>query len=103
VSKLTPQELRHARLDGEFISAAESLTQWMLEVLPSNLPRIAQQSRKQMKDVEFVALTLLLIDEGPRGYSQDDVDKAFTDRDQSWDLRHEVAESAILDPHKASG
>lgn len=87
VVKLTPQELRHAKLDGDFIKSAEDLAEWMAESLPKNFPRFADQSRKQMKDVEFVALLLLLIEEGPKSYSQDDLDKAFTDRDASWEQR----------------
>lgn len=90
VAKLTPQELRHAKLDGEFIATAETLADWMAEVLPRNFPRFAPQSRKQMKDVEFVALLLLLIEEGPKSYSQDDLDRAFSDRDAGWDSRHDI-------------
>lgn len=93
VSKLTPQELRHARLDGEFIRAAEGLAEWLTEALPKNFPRFALQSRQQMKDVEFVALLLLLAEEGPKGYSQDGLDEAFTARDEAWDKRIEVENS----------
>lgn len=90
VAKLTQQELRHARLDGEFIRTAESLAEWTSETLPKNFPRFAHQSRKQMKDVEFVALLLLLIEEGARGYSQEGLDEAFTSRDEAWDKRADV-------------
>ena len=90
VAKLTQQELRHARLDGEFISAAEDQSQWVVEILPPNVPRFAAQSKKQMKDVEFVALLLLLVEEGPRGYSQELLDEAFSSRDSSWDLKHQT-------------
>ncbi len=90
VAKLTQQELRHARLDGEFITAAEDQSQWMSEVLPANMPRFAPQSKKQMKDVEFVALLLLLIEEGPRGYSQELLDEAFSSRDRDWDSRRQT-------------
>jgi hypothetical protein len=89
VAKLTPQELRHARLDGEFINLAEQLVEWQQTVLPPNFPRFAAQSRKQMKDVELTALLLLSLEEGPRGYSQDDLDKAFSDRDDAWESRVE--------------
>lgn len=85
VAKLTAQELRHARLDGEFISIAERLAEWMDEVLPKDGPRFTAQAKRQMKDVEMVALLLLLIEEGPKGYSQSDLDEAFTARDQSWE------------------
>jgi len=90
VAKLTPQELRHAKLSGAFISTAEKLTEWMQERLPRNFPRFAYQSRSQMKDVEFVGLLLLLIEQGPRSYSQDDLDAAFTDRDQIWDSQTSI-------------
>ena len=65
VAKLTAQELRHAKLDGLFIKTAEHLADWIAETLPRNFPRFAQQSRQQMKDVEFVGLLLLLLEEGP--------------------------------------
>lgn len=85
VAKLTSQELRHARLDGRFITAAETLSTWIQEVLPGNFPRLAPQSRKQMKDVELVALLLLLSESGPKSYSQSDLDDAFTQRDEDWE------------------
>jgi hypothetical protein len=100
VAKLTPQELRHARLAGEFISSAESLSAWMTDLMPKNFPRFASQSRSQMKDVEFVSLLMLLLEEGPKGYSQDGLDQAFTDRDASWDTRIEV-ENAFRDTTQA--
>ncbi|MDR7068607.1 hypothetical protein J2X02_001424 [Pseudoxanthomonas japonensis] len=90
VAKLTPQELRHARLDGEFIRAAEDQSEWLVQALPPNVPRFAAQSKKQMKDVEFVAILLLLMEEGPKGYSQEALDEAFTQRDTSWDRKHET-------------
>jgi len=96
VAKLTAQELRHARLGGEFIKAAEDLSEWLSDTLPKNFPRFAHQSRKQMKDVEFVALLLLLLEEGAKGYSQDGLDEAFTSRDGSWDKRIEM-ENAFRD------
>lgn len=89
VAKLTQQELRHARLDGEFITAAEDQTQWLAETLPS-MPRFAPQSKKQMKDVEFVALLFLLLEDGPKGYSQEALDEAFTARDSEWDSRNQT-------------
>ncbi|GAB2790024.1 DUF262 domain-containing protein [Dyella kyungheensis] len=93
VSKLTPQELRHARLDGDFIKATEDQSEWMAESLPSNFPRFAAQSKKQMKDVEFVALLLLLIEDGVKGYSQDALDEAFTSRDSAWESKHQTIKS----------
>lgn len=90
VAKLTPQELRHARLSGEFIKTAEDLTEFMAAKLPSNFPRFDARYRRQMKDVELTSHLLLLLEEGPKGYSQDDLDKAFADRDMSWDARQEI-------------
>ncbi len=72
------QELRHARFNGKFISTAEALAEWMPKQLPENFPRFEVQSRKQMKDVEFVSSLVLLIESGPSGLSQDDLDKALT-------------------------
>jgi hypothetical protein len=95
-AKLTAQELRHARFNGPFITAAEDLATAMGAVFPENFPRIESQSRKQMKDVELVANLLLLL-EGAitgaakedlgevRGYSQDELDAAFSERDTQWE------------------
>lgn len=90
VAKLTAQELRHARLDGLFIKCAEDLTDIFKSELPQNFPRFDPQSRRQMKDVEFTAQLLLLLELGPKGYSQDDLDKAFTDRDSTWDDKNKI-------------
>lgn len=84
VAKLTAQELRHAKFEGAFISTCERLADWMVELLGNKFPRIATTSRKQMKDVELVAHILLCIEENPASYSQDDLDKAFSDRDSDW-------------------
>jgi hypothetical protein len=92
VAKLTPQELRHARFDGEFIKTAELLADWIYDFLPK-FPQIADRSRKQMKDVEMVAQILLLIEEGPKSYSQDELDVAFGNRDEYWDQKLEAEES----------
>jgi len=92
VAKLTPQELRHARLSGEFIRASEDLSEFMFETMPVGVPRFANQSKKQMKDVEFVALLLLLLEEGAKGYSQDALDEAFTVRDESWDRKSVIVD-----------
>jgi len=90
VAKLSAQELRHAKFAGEFISTAESLSDWMVETLPGQFPRIASQSRRQMKDVELVALLLLLLEDGPQAYSQAELDEAFAKRDDEWERRSEV-------------
>jgi len=90
VARLTGQELRHARLGGVFIKCAEDLTEVLKEKLPQNFPRFDPQSRRQMKDVEFTAQLLLLLEQGPKGYSQDALDTAFTDRDAAWDNKNEI-------------
>ena len=87
VFRLTSQELRHARLSGVFISEAEDLSDWMFEILSSNFPRIAGKSKKQMKDIELVAQLLLMIEEGAKGYSSEELDKAFSDRDMEWEIK----------------
>lgn len=84
VKKLTPQELRHAKYDGLFITAAETLSEWFLDTLPDQFPRITDSSRKQMKDVEIVATLLLLLEQGPKSYSTAGLDEAFAERDNSW-------------------
>jgi len=85
VAKLTRQELRHAQLSGEFISEVAVLSDWMFKRLPLGVPNISTLSRKQMKDDEFVSQLLLLIEEGVRSYSQDDLDEAFAQRDENWE------------------
>lgn len=62
VSKLTPQELRHAKYSGIFITSVEELNTWMFKYLDAkneNFPRIDPRYKKQMKDVEMVAQLLL--------------------------------------------
>ena len=65
VAKLSAQELRHAKLDGLFINEAERLAEWMNEKLPRNFPNIPDRYKRQMKDVEFVSLLLLFLEQGP--------------------------------------
>ena len=94
VAKLSPQELRHARFDGEFMSAVEELSEWMERQLPKNFPRIAAQSRRQMKEVELVALILLWLEKkDARSYSQTELDKAFSDRDDDWEEKKDVEDA----------
>jgi hypothetical protein len=112
VSKLSAQELRHARYSGHFIAAAEELSDEMSLILPKGFPLIAAKSKSQMKDVELIAQLLLLIEEGARGYSQDELDAAFSERDVDWPqmpecttrLRNVVAQiKAIVQAPSASG
>lgn len=90
VAKLTAQELRHAKFNGEFINAAEELTEWMQSQLPQAMPNFAPKSKMQMKDVEFTATLLLFLEEGPKSYSQIALDEAFSGRETEWAYRHEI-------------
>lgn len=90
VAKLTAQELRHARYNGEFITLAEEFSTSIFDDLSSSFPRITGKSQKQMKDVELVAQLLLLIEIGPKGYSSDELDEAFSSRDAEWDSKQDV-------------
>ena len=92
VAKLSRQELRHAKYDGLFITTTEELTSWMEETLPDGFPRITDQSRRQMKDVEYVAVLLLLLESGTRSTSQTDLDEAFGSRDEMWESRSATTE-----------
>lgn len=94
-AKLTRQELRHARLGGSFISLAEEMAEYMERTLPEGFPRLESQSRKQMKDVELVANLLLYYEDGVRGYSQDELDQAFSERDSDWERKNEARERFI--------
>lgn len=85
VAKLTPQELRHARYSGEFVTTAEELTEVMQSMLPADFPRYAPASKRQMKDVEGVTQLLLLIENGVESYSQAELDKAYSSRDVDWE------------------
>jgi len=89
-AKLTRQELRHAKLSGHFIALAEDMAELMTKKLPEGYPRLESQSRKQMKDVELVANLLLFFEDGPHGYSQDELDQAFTDRDVEWEEKDDT-------------
>lgn len=91
-AKLTSQELRHAQYDGLFISCCEELALWMSKILPDGFPRISNQSKKQMKDVEYIAHLLLLLDVGPKGYSTQSLDEAFAIRDAEWESKSDVEE-----------
>jgi hypothetical protein len=91
VARLTRQELRHAKYDGEFIKEVEAAAEKMGEILPQNFPVMALQSRKQMKDLEMVGNLLLLMEKGAHSYSQDQLDEAYSERDEDWPERDEVA------------
>ncbi|MEU3231370.1 DUF262 domain-containing protein [Nocardiopsis alba] len=85
VAKLTRQELRHAKFDGRFARAAEDMAELLEEKMPTGVPHIAVSSKRQMKDVELVAQLLLLVEDKPEAFSQDDIDKAYSARDDEWE------------------
>lgn len=89
VARLTRQELRHARFSGAFASAIEQLNDVLFAELLEG-PNIAPASRRQMKDVEFTAQLALLVELGPESFSQDEVDQAYSDRDDEWPQGREV-------------
>ncbi len=62
----------------------------MFEYLGGNFPAIDRRSKKQMKDVEMVAQLLLFLEDGVRAYSQEYLDKAFSDRDINWEVKEEI-------------
>lgn len=91
VARLTRQELRHAKYEGDFMQEVEAAAEKLSEILPPNFPVIASQSKRQMKDTELIGNLLLLIEEGARSYSQDQLDEAYSNRDENWAERERVA------------
>jgi len=92
VARLTRQELRHAKYSGVFIQEVEASAEKIGELLPQNFPAMAVQSRRQMKDLEMVGNLLLLTEVGARSYSQDQLDGAYSERDDEWPQRDQVAQ-----------
>jgi hypothetical protein len=92
VARLTPQELRHAKFYGIFSQAAERLTEFAESKLPAGFPRIASQSKRQMKDVENVANLLLFCELGERSISQIDLDNAYSQREDEWEREAEIGD-----------
>jgi hypothetical protein len=90
MAKLTPQELRHAKFSGQFIAKAEDAAERLFKDLGDNFPNIASQQRRQMKDVELIANLLLLLEQGPQGYSASQLDEEFSKRDEEWAHGDEV-------------
>ena len=85
VARLQRQELRHARFGGVFASSVERLNDLLVDNFGLDVPRIASSSRRQMKDVELVAQLLLLVENGPQSFSQDELDEAYSSRDEEWE------------------
>ncbi|NET52355.1 MAG: DUF262 domain-containing protein, partial [Merismopedia sp. SIO2A8] len=72
---------------------AEDLCTWRFDYLgekSKNFPNLNSTSKKQMKDIEMVAQLLLFLEEGAKSYSPDYLDKAFTERDSSWEEKDEI-------------
>lgn len=92
-AKLSNQELRHAQFDGLFITSCEEMSSWMSRNLPEGFPKISAQSRKQMKDVEFVAHLLLFLEIGTKGHSTQSLDEEFSARDLEWDEKTDIEDA----------
>lgn len=113
VIKLRPQELRHAKFDGVFITSVEELTKWMFTYLSLSpdgnnkidsrskkqtkdqnqvlfFPNIDSRSKKQMKDDEMVAELLLYLEEGVKSLNQDYLDQSFSERDIEWENKTQI-------------
>jgi hypothetical protein len=88
--RLSRQELRHAKLNGSFISECERAAELLESKFGDSFPRIALQQRRQMKDIEFAASLLLLLEVGPKGFSADGLDEAFSARDDEWSEQDNV-------------
>jgi hypothetical protein len=89
VARLSRQELRHARFDGRFASLVETLSELLERQLPE-MPRIAFSSRSQMRDIELVAQLVLLLEGGPQSFSQDELDAAYSEREDEWEFESEA-------------
>lgn len=90
VSRLSHQELRHARFSGDFASTIDSLAEETFDLLPDRFPNIAPSSTRQMKDVEYVALLALLVQHGPQSTPQHYLDQIYADRDAEWEDKRAV-------------
>lgn len=90
VARLTRQELRHAKFDGQFANAVEEMAELIEVELPPGVPHFLPASKRQMKDAELVAQLLLLVENGPESFSQDDIDQAYSDRDTEWEDEAEI-------------
>lgn len=77
--KLTNQELRHAKFDGWFITKAEAeadLDIWR------TLGVATRARATRMMDVQFISeLMALVINGGPQGFSQDELDETYAQYD----------------------
>lgn len=78
--KLVPQELRHARFDGWFISTAEreaDLTEWR------DYGVVTTARAKRMQDVQFISELMQVTIRGAiQGFSQDGLDDLYAEFDQ---------------------
>jgi len=79
VAKLRPQELRHAMVDGEFISLCERLA----IKLPDGFPNISKSERMRMTDVEYVSNLVMFIDRGSKSVSTAELDELYAEWDDN--------------------
>jgi hypothetical protein len=77
--KLTRQELRHARFDGEFASFVETNAD---EPFWSDIGISTNTRVRRMRDTEFVAELFLLCMHGVEGFDPDRIDQYFVDYDE---------------------
>ncbi|MCY2979253.1 MAG: DUF262 domain-containing protein [Planctomycetota bacterium] len=93
--KLEPQELRHARWDGWFISLVEAeceRPEWL------TLGVVTKARSKRMKDAQFISeLLLVVLEGGQHGFDQDNLDRAYGEYDDA----NEVAQSKDTDDYEA--
>lgn len=78
VLKLTPQELRHAKFDGRFITLVTELSD---DIFWSDIKISTITRSRRMKDVEFISELFLLTMLGVESYSNDSLDKHYADYD----------------------
>lgn len=71
---------------------AEDATERLFKELGEGFPNIASQQKRQMKDVEFTANLLLLLEKGALGYSAAQLDEEFSKRDEEWQEGDEMIE-----------
>ena len=78
--RLTQQELRHAKYDGWFITRAEMEAN---EETWAALAVVTRARATRMTDVQFLSeLMLVVIKQGPQGFSQENLDNIYADFDE---------------------
>lgn len=92
--RLEPQELRHARFDGWFISLAETEA---AEQAWLDLGVVTKARAKRMKDSQLICeLLLVIIENGQAGFDQDHLDAACAKYDDPDDEGADLDTDAVL-------